>query len=80
MCIRDSINDHALHLDPLVKGARLVSVTGLQPGPRLGRLKGWLHRRQIEEASKSEEEVLEFLSDIDWELSDYREWEPLSWP
>ena len=76
----EDINGHGLHLDPLVKGARLVSVTGLQPGPRLGRLKGWLHRRQIEEASKSEEEVLEFLSDIDWELSDYREWEPLSWP
>ena len=74
------IDGQGLHLDPLVKGDRLVGETGLQPGPRLGRLKGWLHRRQIEEASKSEEEVLEFLSDIDWELSDYREWEPLSWP
>ncbi len=75
-----SINPGDLVLDPIVGGERLVIVTGLTPGPRLGRLKGWLHLRQIEEASRTEEDVLQFLSDIDWESSDYREWGSLSWP
>lgn len=75
-----SINPGNLILDPIVKGEKLVFVTGLPPGPRLGRLKGWLHRRQVEEASRTEEDVLQFLSQIDWESSDYQEWEALSWP
>ncbi len=75
-----SINPGDLILDPIVKGEKLVFVTGLPPGPRLGRLKGWLHRRQVEEASRTEEDVLQFLSHIDWESSDYQEWESLSWP
>lgn len=75
-----NISRDSLIVDPLVNGEVLARITGLRPGPRLGRLKGWLHRRQIEEASKSEEEVLSFLSDIDWEFSDYEKWEPLSWP
>ena len=75
-----SINPEDLILDPIIKGERLVIVTGLTPGPRLGRLKGWLHRRQVEEASRAEEDVLHFLSEIDWESSDYQEWEALSWP
>ena len=75
-----SINPGDLILDPIVKGEKLVFVTGLPPGPRLGRLKGWLHRRQVEEASRTEEDVLQFLSQIDWESSDYQEWEALSWP
>ena len=75
-----SINPGDLILDPIVKGEKLVFVTGLPPGPRLGRLKGWLHRRQVEEASRTEEDVLQFLSHIDWESSDYQEWEALSWP
>ena len=75
-----SINPGDLILDPIVKGERLAIVTGLTPGPRLGRLKGWLHRRQVEEASRTEEDVLQFLSEIDWESSDYQEWESLNWP
>jgi len=75
-----SINPRDLYLDPIVNGERLAFVTGLPPSPRLGRLKGWLHRRQVEEACRSEEDVLQFLSHIDWESSDYQEWEALSWP
>ena len=75
-----SINPGDLILKPIVDGERLANVTGLIPGPRLGRLKGWLHRRQIEEASRTEEDVLQFLSDIDWKSSDYQEWRALGWP
>ena len=75
-----SINPLDLQIDPIIKGERLALVTGLPPGPRLGRLKGWLHRRQIEEAARTEEDVLQFLSQIDWESSDYQEWGALSWP
>ena len=75
-----SINSKDLVLNPIVDGKRLAIVTGLAPGPRLGRLKGWLHRRQIEEASRTEDEVLRFLSEIDWKSSDYQEWRALSWP
>ena len=33
---------------PLVDGNTLSEVTGLEPGPRMGRLKGLLHRIQVE--------------------------------
>lgn len=75
-----SINSKDLVLKPIVDGKRLAIVTGLAPGPRLGKLKGWLHRRQVEEASRTEDEVLRFLSEIDWKSSDYQEWRALSWP
>ena len=75
-----SINPRDLILNPIVNGERLAIVTGLTPGPRLGKLKGWLHLRQVEEASRTEEDVLQFLSDIDWKSSDYQEWRALSWP
>ena len=60
-----SINPGDLILDPIVKGGKISLCDWPPPGPRLGRLKGWLHRRQVEEASRTEEDVL-FLSEIDW--------------
>ena len=36
-------------LSPLVNGHDLSRETGLPPGPRLGMLKGWLYRRQVED-------------------------------
>ena len=65
---------------PLIDGKSLVSVTGLEPGPRLGRLKGLLHRIQIEQDLSTAEKVLSLLDELDWRDSDYEEWSSLSWP
>ncbi|MEE2624734.1 MAG: hypothetical protein VYD50_00605, partial [Candidatus Thermoplasmatota archaeon] len=65
---------------PLIDGNTLAAVTGLEPGPRMGRLKGWLHRIQIERDLSSETEVLSVLDELDWRGSDYEGWPALSWP
>jgi len=65
---------------PLVDGSRISEITGLEGGKRLGRLKDWLHRIQVERDLSSEEEVVELLAEFDWENSDFEEWQGLSWP
>ena len=65
---------------PLVDGNMLSQVTGLEPSKRLGRLKGWLHRRQIEEDLSSSEDVLALLDGIAWAETDPDQWPNLSWP
>jgi hypothetical protein len=46
----------------------------------MGRLKGLLHRIQIEQDLSTEEGVLSMLDELDWKDSDYEEWSALSWP
>jgi len=65
---------------PLIDGNTLAAATGLDPGPRMGRLKGLLHRIQIEQDLPTAERVLSLLDDLDWGDSDYEEWLALSWP
>ena len=65
---------------PLIDGNTLAAATGLDPGPRMGRLKGRLHRIQIERDLSSEDEVLSVLDELDWRGSNYEEWSALSWP
>ena len=65
---------------PLVGGSRISEITGLEGGKRLGRLKDWLHRIQVERDLSSEEEVVELLAEFDWRNSDFEEWQGLSWP
>ena len=65
---------------PLVDGSRISEITGLEGGKRLGRLKDWLHRIQVERDLSSEEEVVELLAEFDWRNSDFEEWQGLSWP
>lgn len=65
---------------PLVDGSRISEITGLEGGKRLGRLKDWLHRIQVERDLSSEEEVVELLAEFDWRNSDFEEWQVLSWP
>ena len=77
--LRDIAQEEPI-IDPLVNGEILANVTGLEPGPRLGRLKEWLHRKQIEESARTSGDVLSFLTEIDWEDSDYSTWESLKWP
>ena len=65
---------------PLINGEKLMKVTGLEPGIRLGRLKGWLHRRQIEENLSDADEVISLLKTIDWESEEPDSWPSLAWP
>jgi tRNA nucleotidyltransferase (CCA-adding enzyme) len=65
---------------PLIDGNTLAAATGLDPGPRLGRLKGLLHRIQIERDLSTEERTLSLLDELDWRDSDFEEWLALSWP
>jgi len=66
--------------NPLVNGDILIQTTGLKPDIRLGKLKGWLHRKQIEMDLGDIQDVLELLNEIDWQNSDPEEWSALSWP
>ena len=65
---------------PLIDGNTLAAATGLEPGPKMGRLKGRLHRIQIERDLSSEDEVLSVLDELDSRGSNYEEWSALSWP
>ncbi len=65
---------------PLVNGVLLAEVTGLEPGKRLGRLKAWIHRLQIENDLESVDEALEVLSSLPWGDGKEEEWPSLSWP
>lgn len=65
---------------PLIDGEKLIRVTGLEPGIRLGRLKGWLHRRQIEQNLSDADEVISLLKTIDWESEEPDSWPSLAWP
>jgi hypothetical protein len=76
----DSLPPLRVGRNPLVNGEILIDKTGLEPEMRLGRLKGWLHRKQIEMDLDNIEQVLELLDDIDWENSNPAEWPYLSWP
>ena len=64
----------------LVDGSRISEITGLEGGKRLGRLKDWLHRIQVERDLSSEEEVVGLLAEFDWKNSNFEEWQGLSWP
>ena len=66
--------------EALIDGNILRSVTGLEPGAKLGKLKGLLHRKQIEQDIGNIEEVLDLLKNIDWENSNYEEWDHMYWP
>ena len=65
---------------PLVDGNTLSEFTGLDPGIRLGRLKGHLHRLQIERDMTCIDEVLDCVGEIDYVNGDPLDWELLSWP
>ena len=64
----------------LVDGSRISEITGLEGGKRLGRLKDWLHRIQVERDLSSEEEVVGLLAEFDWKNSNFEDWQGLSWP
>lgn len=65
---------------PLVDGHLLATVSELSPGRRLGRLKEWLFRIQVEQDLPTSEEVLSHLDQLDWKSTDPESWPDMRWP
>lgn len=61
--------------EALLDGEALMRLTGLGPGQRLGRLKEWLWRVQIERDLASAAQVQALLEELPW-----RDQNPSSWP
>ena len=68
------------YTEPLADGNWLMRQTGLGKGRRLGRLKNWLHRIQIERDLTSLEEVEGVLCTLPWQHGDENEWPTMTWP
>lgn len=64
----------------LVDGHWIMQRTGLRKGRALGRLKGWLHRLQIERDLASSEEVEDVLCSLHWNEENYHDWPFLQFP
>ena len=65
---------------PLIDGNLLSSLTGIDPGRKLGRLKDWLHRIQVEEDVENRESLISMMDEIPWEEQEFEDWPVLSWP
>ena len=65
---------------PLVDGNTLSEATGLEPGPRMGRLKGLLHRILVERDLSEQNDVLALLDELEWNDSEHEDWAALKWP
>ena len=65
---------------PLIDGNLLSRITGIEPGRKLGRLKDWLHRIQVEEDIENRESLIAMVDEIGWEGSEFEDWPVLSWP
>ena len=79
-----SIIDEIHKLKPLKKdhqiidGHWLMAATNLGQGERLGRLKQWLYRLQIEHDLSNVQQISELLCKIQWLDDDFRSWPKLS--
>ncbi len=65
---------------PLVDGHLLANETDLPSGRRLGRLKQWLYRLQVEQDLSNTEEVLSLLNALDWQQTNPDDWPEMVWP
>tara|TARA_B100001115_G_C15831940_1_gene415344 strand:+ start:353 stop:1726 length:1374 start_codon:yes stop_codon:yes gene_type:complete len=64
---------------PLANGTWIMEKTGLEKGKKLGRLKEWLHRLQIERDLIELDDIYKLLITISWEYSDYKNWPRVNW-
>jgi tRNA nucleotidyltransferase/poly(A) polymerase len=65
---------------PLIDGNLISSLTGLEAGRKLGRLKEWLHTIQVEEDIGNRDALIAIIDEIGWEESEFESWPQLSWP
>ena len=64
----------------LVNGDWIMQRTGLGPGIKLGRLKDWLFRIQIERGYDNIEQMETALCTIPWQSGDPKLWPRPEWP
>jgi tRNA nucleotidyltransferase/poly(A) polymerase len=64
----------------ILDGNKLMNLTAITRGPKLGHLKSWLHRIQIERDIQSEQEMIQILSTIIWQNSEGDEWPKVEFP
>ena len=67
-----------LCVQPLVDGGWIMERTGLEKGVKLGSLKEWLWKLQIERGATTREDMEAILRDIDWQNSDVDTWPTFS--
>ncbi len=67
-------------IECLVNGEWIMERTGLEPGIKLGRLKDWLFRIQIERGYTDLSQMETALCTIQWANGDPKEWPRPSWP
>ena len=63
----------------MVNGIWLMEKTGLGKGEKLGRLKEWLHRLQIERDLVNLDDMWNILASISWAHGDYMKWPRIEW-
>jgi tRNA nucleotidyltransferase/poly(A) polymerase len=76
----DVLNPLKAGNQPLVDGHLLAATSELPSGRRLGRLKEWLFRIQIEQDLATTEEILALLDILDWKTTDPESWPDTGWP
>ena len=67
-------------MQPILNGTKISEITGIKPSRKLGLLKEWLFRIQIEQNIQKEEKIIQILDEINWNDSDPESWPRLSWP
>ena len=64
----------------LVDGVWIMERTGLEPGLKLGRLKDWLFRIQIERGYENLMQMETALCTVPWANGDPKDWPRPKWP
>ena len=67
-------------VSPLMDGNLISSLTGIEAGRKLGRLKDWMHRIQVEEDIENIDDLIAIMDEIGWEETESEDWPQLSWP
>jgi tRNA nucleotidyltransferase (CCA-adding enzyme) len=90
ICLMDAIGadtsnlvkslDYPTDIVCLIDGVWLMTKTGLGPGIKLGRLKDWLFRIQIERGYTDLSQLETALCTVSWTYGDPKEWPRPKWP
>ena len=59
---------------PLIDGNWLMSATNIKQGEKLGRLKDWLYRIQIENDLDNKSQIEQYLAKLPWQDDNYHQW------